>query len=210
MTLRHILEFEDHEIMDLLGDLEGVGHADKMSFALWVSIPDFKFTTNGYSNRINILVALGDSFYSGGSLKSDKAKMLRILQEGKFIGPTKDGLNWKTLKGNPNPQDPGRRRSQEVINLLDGPSLLQFFKGEENLDTALLNLNSKIESIVYDKEKMKLKNTPSVGIVYGTPGDEDLLIIPSESFRQTLFYHKGLVFYEDLRKTKDSRTFPFA
>jgi len=210
MKLRHILEFEDHEIMDLLGDLEGVGHADKIAFALWVSIPDFKFTTNGYSNRINILVALGDSFYSGDSLKLDKAKMLRILQEGKFTRPSKAGLDWKTLKGNPNPQDPGRRRSQEVINLLDGPSLVQFFKGEENLDTALLNLNLKIDNIMYDTEGTKLGNIPSVGIVYGTPEDEDLLIIPAESFRQALFDKKGLVFYEDLRKTKDSRTFPFA
>jgi hypothetical protein len=57
MPLRHLLEYEDHEITDLLGDLETVGHADKRSFALWVSVPRYYFV-----GSVESMPALGHPF----------------------------------------------------------------------------------------------------------------------------------------------------
>jgi hypothetical protein len=209
MNLRHILEYEDHEIRDLLGDLETVGHADKKSFALWVYVPGFYFST-GYRGKLQILVALGDPFYGRGSLESDKPRMLKALQEGRFHRPHKAGLDWKTLEGEPNPQRPERLRSQETIKFLDGPSLAQFFSQERDLDTALMKLKTRISEIMsYEFSPSSAYYEGPVGIVYGRPGDEDLQISPSESFRQSIF-DKGNVFYEDLENTKEPRTFPFA
>jgi hypothetical protein len=214
MTLRHILEYEDHEIQDLLGDLETVGLADKKAFSLWVSIPGFKFST-GYDRRLSILVALVDPIWSAGSLERDKPKMLESLQEGRFTRPPKAGLDWKTLEGEPNPQNPERRRSQEAIRFLAGPSLAQFFSGEKDLDMSLENLKTKIYNIMYDNDKTRegeFNLLSSAGIVYGRSGDLDLQLTPSESFRQALYYNreKGHVFYEDLNTPTSHRTFPFA
>ncbi len=51
----------------------------------------------------------------------------------------------------------------------------------------------------------------AVGLVYGSPGNLDLLINPAEGFRQALFYSKGGVFYEDLESTEaNTLTYPFA
>jgi hypothetical protein len=195
MKLRHILEYEDHEIRDLLGDLETVGHADKKAFALWVRVSVPRFYIVGSAE---FMPALGNPFYSSGSLELDKPLILEALKQGKFTGL---GNNLDPYK-----DETGLQKNQEVIEFLESPSLTQFFSGQKTLDESLLNLKKILSDIVQDEKK-----EPTVGIVYGRPGDRDLEIKPLSSFRRASIDNKGGVFYEDLDDNSDSHwTFPFA
>ena len=206
--MKYILEYEDHEISDLLGDLETVGHVDKKSFALWVSLPGFTFST-GYSGRLTIAAALGEPFYSKGSLDGDKPLILSALQKGRFTRPFKAGLDWKTLEGPSNTKNPQRQRSQRVIRALDPQEIQKFFSSWEDLDSSLLDLMKRLDEL--SNEGPIMGEYSAVGLVYGSPGNLDLLINPAEGFRQALFYSKGGVFYEDLESTEaNTLTYPFA
>jgi hypothetical protein len=194
MALRHLLEYEDHEISDLLGDLETVGHADKRSFALWVSVPRYYFV-----GSVESMPALGHPFYSSGSLELDKPSILEALKQGKFTGLGKDSQGLHK-------EEPGIQRIQEVIEFLESRSLIQFFSGQRSLDESLMNLKTRLSEIVQNDQK-----DPTVGIVYGRPGDRDLEIKPLSSFRRASFDNRGGIFYEDLEDNSDNHwTFPFA
>jgi hypothetical protein len=205
--MKYILEYDESDIRDLMGDLETVGHADKKSFALWVSLPGFT-SSPGYSGRLTLAVVLGDPFYSKGSLDGDKPLILSALQKGRFTRPFKAGLDWKTLEGSPNTGNPYRQRSQRVIRALDPQELQKFFSSWEDLDSSLLDLMKRLDEL---SNAGPIMGKSAVGLVYGRPGNLDLLINPAEGFRQTLFYSKGGVFYEDLESTEASTlTYPFA
>jgi hypothetical protein len=194
MKLRHILEYEDHEIRDLLGDLETVGHADKKAFALWVRVSVPRFYIVGSEE---FMPALGNPFFSSGSLELDKPSILEALKQGRFTGLGIDSQDQEIVKSHKN---------RKVIEFLESPSLTQFFSGQKTLDESLLNLKKILSDIVQEEKK-----EPTVGIVYGRPGDRDLEIKPLSSFRRASIDNKGGVFYEDLDDNSDNHwTFPFA
>jgi len=202
MTLRHILEYEDHEIQDLLDDLERVGQTDKRTYALWVSFPGFEYNT-GYSGRITIRVALGNSFWSKGDLEKDKPLILASLKEGSFTRPVKAGLDWKTLEGSETDSlGRSRKYSRDTIKFLDIPSLHQFFsEAEGDLDHCLMRLSIRAEFI----NGMKTQ----VGIVYGEANDPELGMSPDEAIRFVANYTKFPIFCEDLTHPEGSEiTYP--
>jgi hypothetical protein len=202
MKLRHILEYEDHEIQDLLGSLERVGQADKRTYALWVSFPGFEYQT-GYSGRITLRVALGNPFWSRGDLERDKPTILASLKAGDFTRPEKAGLDWKTLVGKETDSfGRSRKYSQDAIKFLDTKSLQQFFsEAEGDLDHCLLKLAIRVESINGLKAQ--------VGIVYGESNDPELKMSPEDAMRQTANYTKFPVFCEDLTHPEASEiTYP--
>ena len=51
--MRHILEYEDHDVRDLLKDLEGVGHADKSKASIWIEIVTKDDYLDRKSTRLN-------------------------------------------------------------------------------------------------------------------------------------------------------------
>jgi hypothetical protein len=192
MPLRHILEYEDHEIQDLLGDLETVGHVDKKTFALWVSLPRYRPVNSVEPVRMwgdTFMIALGHPFYSSGSLELDKPLILEALKQGEFTGGSQDD-----------------RVYNSVVEFLESPSLIQFFSDQKTLDESLLNLKKRLAELIliYDQGE------PTVGIVYGRPGDRDLEIEPLSSFRMASFDKRGPVFYEDLDSSDNHWTFPFS
>lgn len=203
MRLRHILEYEDHEIRGLLGDLEGIGQADKRTYCLWVDIPGFTFHT-GYIRKLRLPVALGNPFWSKGSPLEDGGIILDSLQRGNFEVPELSGLDRKTLSA------PGingidsqgkhslrRRASRSVMKFLDPSSLQDFFRGQEGktLGQTLESLRERMTGIIQEGADMPLE--VGVVLVYGRPGDPDLLLTPDASL-----YHASLnkerVVLEDL------------
>jgi hypothetical protein len=200
--MKYILEYEDHEIQDLLDDLERVGQTDKRTYALWVSFPGFEYNT-GYSGRITIRVALGNPFWSKGDLEKDKPLILASLKEGSFTRPVKAGMDWKTLEGSETDSlGRSRKYSRDTIKFLDIPSLQQFFsEAKGDLDHCLMRLSIRTESI---------NGVPTqVGIVYGESNDPELEVTPNESIRFDANPWLTSVFFEDLTHPEGSKvTYP--
>ena len=131
--MKYILEYEDHEIEDLLGDLEGVGLATKRTYVLWVTAPKTLFKV-GYYGRIEFRVALG-TIHSKGSLELDKSAILNSLKEGKFLG-----LSDQNMEGQK--YDPAGVR---ILSHLYKQPLQEFFRSEvKDLDQAMKDLHTKI------------------------------------------------------------------
>jgi hypothetical protein len=104
MTLRHILEYEDYEIQDLLGDLEEVGQAKKYIGTLWARFSNYPIRDDYWSNIPEYVCFLKtDPIYSTGNEDKDKTIMLEKIQKGAFVRPNDpDARNLKTLEeGNP-------------------------------------------------------------------------------------------------------------
>jgi hypothetical protein len=199
MALRHLLEYEDHEITDLLGDLETVGHADKRSFSLWVHIPHFT-TEEELDTRVDLPVALGNPFFSKGSLEADKPLILSSLQQGNFVRPDLPDLDWKTLEGGPS-SSLDRLSSSAVIRDLSPKSLQKFFASEgSDLIRSLEELGKKVRRTIqhkdlgYPSNPFDQRNT-NVGVVlvYGSAGDQDLLIEPTTPFSKIVLFGERVV-----------------
>lgn len=187
MKLRHILEYEDHEIQDLLGDLETIGQATKRTYSLWVALPSF-MTHTGYTKKPKILIALGRPFWSSGTLKEDMSQILKSLRSGDFTRPDLPGMDWKTLGGWPigtySPEDPESRRwAKDTIKFLDLPRLKFFFgTSKDSLGKTLDSLREEILERLHPGSREVIN--PGVALVYGNPEDEDLLNPPIGSLYQ--------------------------
>ena len=211
MRLRHILEYEDHEIRDLLGDLETVGQSAKRTYSLWVEIPSFTYYA-GYTNKLRVPVALGKPFWSKGNLLADQETILETLANGNFTRPTVPGQDWASLVSD-NPFDPEDRwnsdrvSSRKAVSFLDKPSLQEFFKGQEgkSLGEALEALREKFMSIRYPSGDYRPPGG-GVALVYGEKDDPDLLIAPDASL-----YHASTngerVVLEDLTNERTPRIY---
>lgn len=200
MRLRHILEYEDHEIRSLLGDLETVGQSERRTYCLWVEVPSFTFYT-GYTRKLRLPVALGNPFWSRGSLLEDQGIILDSLREGNFEVPDLPQLNWKSLSApGVDPQDEhnlGRRASRSVMEFLSPTSLQTFFDEEKGktLGQSLDSLREKITEII--QEGTTGPQRVGVALIYGRPGDPDLLLTPDASLYHALSNGERVVL-EDL------------
>ncbi len=107
MTLRHILEYEDHEIQDLMGDLETVGQMKSLQGTLWARFMTYKLDANYWSANPEIMCFLKtEPFYATGDhyhVDRDESIMLQKIQKGDFtrvLDP--DARSYMALKlGNP-------------------------------------------------------------------------------------------------------------
>ena len=107
MTLRHILEYEDHEIQDLMGDLDSVGQMKSLQGTLWARFATYKLDDDYWSHNPETMCFLKtEPFFATGDhyhVDRDESIMLQKIQNGDFdrvIDP--DGRNYMSLKrGNP-------------------------------------------------------------------------------------------------------------
>ena len=211
MSLKHILEYEDHEIRDLLGDLETIGQTTNRTYSLWVEIPSFTYY-NKYTNKLRVPVALGNSFWSTGNLLKDQKTILDSLSKGDFVRPTIPSQDWSSLVS-ANPFDPedkwntDRIRSRKAVEFLDKPSLQNFFKGQKGrtLGQALESLRKKFMSIRYPLKDYRPPGG-GVALVYGEVEDPDLLIAPDASLYHATVNSERVVL-EDLTNENTPRIY---
>lgn len=204
MRLRHILEYEDHEIQDLLGDLETIGQSTKRTYCLWVEISSFTYYT-GYSKKLRLPVALGLPFWSKGNLLADQGIILDSLAKGNFTRPAVPELDWTSLTAVGidlgDESNRNRLRSIEAVDFLDKPSLQTFFEEQEgkSLGQALDSLWEKILKIRYGVEDRGdlPRGGAGVALIYGEEEDPDLLIAPDASLYHATA-HTERVVLEDL------------
>ena len=76
--MRHLLEYDEHDIKGLLGDLEGVGQAQKVRASIWVEYLE------GRASHSIKRVILTDDFYATGDPDKDAKQVLQKISEGKF------------------------------------------------------------------------------------------------------------------------------
>jgi hypothetical protein len=107
MTLRHILEYEDHEIQDLMGDLDSVGQMKSLQGTLWAHFTTYKIDDDYWTSNPEIMCFLKtEPFYATGDhyhVDRDESIMLQKIQNGAFtrvLDP--DARSYMSLKlGNP-------------------------------------------------------------------------------------------------------------
>ena len=76
--MKHILEYEEHDLKDLLGDLEGIGQSKKVKASVWIEY------LQGRSSHSIKRVILTDDFYATGDPDVDAKQVLQKIADGKF------------------------------------------------------------------------------------------------------------------------------
>ena len=88
MQLRHILEYEDHEIQDLMGDLDSVGQMKSLQGTLWARFATYKLDDDYWSYNPEIMCFLKtEPFFATGDhyhIERDESIMLQQIQKGDF------------------------------------------------------------------------------------------------------------------------------
>ena len=110
MQLRHILEYENHEIQDLMGDLDSVGQMKSLQGTLWARFATYKLGDDRFPSwsatseimcflKTELFFATGDHYH----VDRDESIMLQRIQNGAFtrvLDP--DARSYMSLKvGNP-------------------------------------------------------------------------------------------------------------
>jgi len=107
MQLRHILEYENHEIQDLMGDLDSVGQMKSLQGVLWAHFTTYKLDDDYWTANSEIMCFLRtELFFATGDhyhVDRDESIMLQKIQNGAFtrvLDP--DARSYMSLKlGNP-------------------------------------------------------------------------------------------------------------
>jgi hypothetical protein len=132
--MKHILEYENHDIQDLMQDLEGVGQTKTYQGALWVSFNVFK-STNRLIHDVDFCYLMTEPFFGSGDEFRDKGMVLKKIQEGRWTRPPFDreekifGLGYRT----------------EIIEILSPKSLTTLSMGFTDLDAFSLQVEKDLE-----------------------------------------------------------------
>jgi hypothetical protein len=136
MQLRHILEYEDHEIQDLMGDLDSVGQMNPYQGTLWARFNTFRLSDGSWSYSPVALCFLetGPIFATGNETK-DKALMLKTIQSGDFSRPNNpDARSWSAL----------RAGNEIVIDLLEKRRVQSLAKSCSTMGELIENLREDL------------------------------------------------------------------
>ena len=102
--MKYILEYDETDIRDLMGDLDRVGHMKSYVGTLWARFNTFRLGEDHWSyNPEYVCFLKTDPIYGTGDETKDKALMLKAIQSGNFFRPNDpDARSWASLKsGNP-------------------------------------------------------------------------------------------------------------
>ena len=100
MALRHLLEYDDSDIRDLMGDLKSVGHMKEYAGTLWARFNTYRLMDFYWSSSPESVCFLKtDPFYGTGDEDRDNAIMLQKIQSGDFVRPKDpDARSWASLR----------------------------------------------------------------------------------------------------------------
>ena len=100
MRLRHILEYDEADLRDLMGDLNKVGQMNPYRGTLWAHFNTYRLFNDYWSTHPEILCFLEtEPFFGTGDEDKDKAIMLQKIQRGEFKRPSHpDVRSWSSLR----------------------------------------------------------------------------------------------------------------
>ena len=76
--MKHLLEYDDHDIKDLLGDMEGIGQANPVKASVWL-----QYISKDEDYDANKILTT-DVFYATGNEDQDALAALQLIADGKF------------------------------------------------------------------------------------------------------------------------------
>ena len=100
MSLRHILEYDEADVRDLMGDLEAVGQMKSYKGTLWARFNTYRLMSDYWSYNPEIVCFLEtEPFYGTGDEDKDRAIMLEKIQKGEFKRPSHPAArSWSSLR----------------------------------------------------------------------------------------------------------------
>ena len=104
MALRHLLEYDDSDIRDLLGSMDRAGQTKNYVGTLWARFHTYRLLDDYWSKSPEYMCFLKtEPFYGTGDEDRDNSIMLQKIQSGNFFRPNDpDARSWASLKkGNP-------------------------------------------------------------------------------------------------------------
>ena len=131
--MKHILEYEDHDIQDLMQDLEGIGQTKAYRGALWVNFNVFK-SASRFFHDVDFCYLMTEPIFGTGDESRDKGLVLKKIQEGRWTRPPFDkeekifGLGYS-----------------EIIKNLSENHLTTLSKGFTDLDAFSLQVEKALE-----------------------------------------------------------------
>ena len=84
--MKHILEYKDHDIQDLMQDLEGIGQSKSYQGALWASFNVFKYAW-GLLHDEDFCYLMTEPIFGTGDESIDKGLVLKKIQDGEWTRP---------------------------------------------------------------------------------------------------------------------------
>ena len=131
--MKHILEYENHDIQDLMQDLEGIGQTKAYRGALWVNFNVFK-SASRFFHDVDFCYLMTEPIFGTGDESRDKGLVLKKIQEGRWTRPPFDkeekifGLGYS-----------------EIIKNLSENHLTTLSKGFTDLDAFSLQVEKALE-----------------------------------------------------------------
>jgi hypothetical protein len=131
--MKHILEYENHDIQDLMQDLEGVGQSKTYQGALWVTFNVFK-SSGRLIHDVDFCYLMTEPIFGTGDESRDKGLVLKKIQEGRWTRPHFDreekifGLGYRT----------------EITEILSPKSLTTLSMGFTDLDAFSLQVEKAL------------------------------------------------------------------
>ena len=98
--MKYILEYDEKDIRDLMGDLDAVGQMKTFRGTLWARFNTFRLSDGSWTyNSVSFCFLETDPFYGTGNEDKDKTLMLEKIQSGDFSRPNNpDARPWSTLR----------------------------------------------------------------------------------------------------------------
>jgi hypothetical protein len=131
--MKHILEYENHDIQDLMQDLEGIGQSKSYRGALWVTFNVFK-SSGRLIHDVDFCYLMTEPIFGTGDESRDKGLVLKKIQEGKWTRPPFDREEKIFGLGYP-----------EIIKNLSPKSLTTLSMGFTDLDAFSLQVEKALE-----------------------------------------------------------------
>jgi hypothetical protein len=131
--MKHILEYENHDIQDLMQDLEGIGQSKAYRGALWVTFNVFK-SSGRLIHDVDFCYLMTEPIFGTGDESRDKGLVLKKIQEGKWTRPPFDREEKIFGLGYP-----------EIIKNLSPKSLTTLSMGFTDLDAFSLQVEKALE-----------------------------------------------------------------
>jgi len=131
--MKHILEYEDHDIQDLMQDLEGIGQTKAYRGALWVNFNVFK-SASRFFHDVDFCYLMTEPIFGTGDESRDKGLVLKKIQEGRWTRPPFDKEEKIFGSG-----------YSEIIKNLSENHLTTLSKGFTDLDAFSLQVEKALE-----------------------------------------------------------------
>jgi len=98
--MKYILEYDETDLRDLMGNLDSVGQMKSYKGTLWARFNTYRLMSDYWSYNPEIVCFLETKpFYGTGDENKDKTIMLEKIQKGEFVRPSHpDARSWASLK----------------------------------------------------------------------------------------------------------------